>query len=540
MLYFLLAFTATDRRPLARVARVALARAPTQGLPIVIAIVIVALMAIVPRHKRCLWIPRVRHTASPSFPRSIARSMRCDASRADAHVGHSSSRGYAWTISRVTTGRLSQSWSFLRTPKFHLRQSADRGAGVDAREASRDGTRTTRSMSERTLHTYGALLDEAKRTNVGVDELGSTLATSSARAREDAMRGRDEEDPGVRSKRQELEEMVYIEEALENEEKTPIARARECAGRAFTAVYTNLWLAFVTYVILAIFGLQRLSAAWNEPGFKSFVDCIYFIAITVTTVGYGDISPVTNAGKVFMIVFIIVGIALATILISKITNLIVEAKEATEIAAQKKMTAQLEKDLEVLHSKLGAMMNADDIARFTEKAHAQHSEPAKVHPVLRVIFHPLGVITAVILIGAATFHSLEGVSYLDGVWWAVVTSTTVGYGDILPETDGGKIFSACYAFFVVGVMGWAVSNVASDAIATKAQHEHELRLFTLSARWLAEQGGDKGYVDKVDFIRAMLVARGVIDKDDFNRIASRFDMLDINGDGTLDVADLLK
>ena len=38
----------------------------------------------------------------------------------------------------------------------------------------------------------------------------------------------------------------------------------------------------------------------------------------------------------------------------------------------------------------------------------------------------------------------------------------------------------------------------------------------------------------------MLVARGVIDKDDFNRIASRFDMLDINGDGTLDVADLLK
>ena len=79
------------------------------------------------------------------------------------------------------------------------------------------------------------------------------------------------------------------------------------------------------------------------------------------------------------------------------------------------MTAQLEKDLEVLHSKLGAMLNADDIARFTEKAHAQHSEPARVHPVLRVMFHPLGVITAVILIGAATFHSLEGVSYLDGV-----------------------------------------------------------------------------------------------------------------------------
>ena len=85
------------------------------------------------------------------------------------------------------------------------------------------------TTSTEALHTYGALLEEAKRTNVDVGELGSTLATSRARAREDAMRGRDEEDPGVRSKREELEEMVYIEEALENEEKTPIARARECA-----------------------------------------------------------------------------------------------------------------------------------------------------------------------------------------------------------------------------------------------------------------------------------------------------------------------
>ena len=395
-------------------------------------------------------------------------------------------------------------------------------------------------MSERTLHTYGALLNEAKRQNVNVAELGSALATSTSRARQVAVPERDEEDPGARSRREELEEMAYIEGALEEEEKTPRQRARECAGRAFAAIYGNLWLAFLTYVVVALLGLQQLSAGWDEPGFESFVDCIYFIAITVTTVGYGDISPVTNAGKVFMIVFIIVGIALATILISKITNLIVEAKESTELAAQKKMTAQLEKDLELVHSKLGAVLNADDIARFTEKAHAQHSEPAKVHPVLRVLLHPLGVITMVILIGAATFHALEGVSYLDGVWWAVVTSTTVGYGDILPETDGGKIFSACYAFIVVGVMGWAVSNVASDAIATKAQHEHELRQFTLSARWLAEQGGDKGYVDKVDFIRAMLVARGVIEADDFNRIASRFDMLDVNGDGTLDVGDLLK
>lgn len=41
-----------------------------------------------------------------------------------------------------------------------------------------------------------------------------------------------------------------------------------------------------------------------------WLDSLYFSVITLSTVGYGDFSPVTNVGKVFTMVYLITGIGL--------------------------------------------------------------------------------------------------------------------------------------------------------------------------------------------------------------------------------------
>ena len=47
---------------------------------------------------------------------------------------------------------------------------------------------------------------------------------------------------------------------------------------------------------------------------------------------------------------------------------------------------------------------------------------------------------------------MEGVD--DGIWWAMVTAATVGYGDLYPITPGGRVIGMVY--FIVGIAMFAI------------------------------------------------------------------------------------
>ncbi|MBN1651971.1 MAG: two pore domain potassium channel family protein, partial [Bacteroidales bacterium] len=50
------------------------------------------------------------------------------------------------------------------------------------------------------------------------------------------------------------------------------------------------------------------------------------------------------------------------------------------------------------------------------------------------------------------YHFVEGWKWLDAFYFSAITLTTVGYGDLAPQTDAGKIFTVVYIFIGIGII----------------------------------------------------------------------------------------
>jgi voltage-gated potassium channel len=69
----------------------------------------------------------------------------------------------------------------------------------------------------------------------------------------------------------------------------------------------------------------------------------------------------------------------------------------------------------------------------------------------------------------------------DAIWWALVTVTTVGYGDKVPMTGGGKWVATALMFTGIGLVGALTATIASFFV----QEQNSTELAELKAQ-LAE------------------------------------------------------
>ena len=65
-------------------------------------------------------------------------------------------------------------------------------------------------------------------------------------------------------------------------------------------------------------------------------------------------------------------------------------------------------------------------------------------------------------------------SIWDGIWWAVVTVATVGYGDRFPVSVGGRIVGFVLMFFGVGMMSLLTATIASIFVEKKIMEDKGL------------------------------------------------------------------
>jgi voltage-gated potassium channel Kch len=98
----------------------------------------------------------------------------------------------------------------------------------------------------------------------------------------------------------------------------------------------------------------------------------------------------------------------------------------------------------------------------------------------------LALVVFVLFMGAGGFyleehgHNANVHGFGDGLWWAIVTMTTVGYGDISPVTPGGRMVGAVLMISGISALGLFTATIAAymirarqlDALWIRRMHDH--------------------------------------------------------------------
>lgn len=65
----------------------------------------------------------------------------------------------------------------------------------------------------------------------------------------------------------------------------------------------------------------------QEDAELTFIAALYFSVVTISTVGYGDITPTTDLGKWFCIFYMLIGIALIGLALGIVGGFLMERQE---------------------------------------------------------------------------------------------------------------------------------------------------------------------------------------------------------------------
>jgi voltage-gated potassium channel len=86
----------------------------------------------------------------------------------------------------------------------------------------------------------------------------------------------------------------------------------------------------------------------------------------------------------------------------------------------------------------------------------------------------------VVVLGAVLFSFFEQKPFDESLWWAFVTAVTVGYGDVVPVTLGGRIVAIALMHSVVFVVapiiiGRLLSGIMVDANQFTHQEQEQIK-----------------------------------------------------------------
>jgi len=105
----------------------------------------------------------------------------------------------------------------------------------------------------------------------------------------------------------------------------------------------------------------------------------------------------------------------------------------------------------------------------------RHDQQAEYLKIRRQYRAAALVALSVLAIGAVFYHHVEHFRWLDAFYFCTITLTTIGYGDLVPKTDAGKLFTIFYVLVGIGIFGFFVNLFIQHAVARREIRQSQKR-----------------------------------------------------------------
>jgi len=296
----------------------------------------------------------------------------------------------------------------------------------------------------------------------------------------------------------------------------------------------------------------------------------YFISATISTVGLGDFAPETQLTRGFAIVMMPFGIVILSQFIGAIkmtqasnepvvkpdTNsaVLIEAKRIFDAlgvdgskslsrnefksgAEQAGMTvAEATKLFDELDTNKNGMIEWNEIAA-RERGSWQDTTWGRFAIIIFKVY-------LTIFVGALFFmtftHEVDelDLSWINALYLGTVISTSVGYGDIVPRTYGGRLFLTFYFIAATVIIGTALGDLI-DLYINGIVGEDITRQIIASTTWVHKADitdpawAKHGKISEADYCVFKLLQLQKVDEDVLAELIDRFFELDGLNSGTL-------
>ncbi|CAN6297757.1 unnamed protein product [Urochloa humidicola] len=243
------------------------------------------------------------------------------------------------------------------------------------------------------------------------------------------------------------------------------------------------------------------------------LDALYFVIVTMTSVGYGDLVPNSNTTKLLACAFVFTGMAIIALFISKAADYIVEKQEVLFFKA--------------LHMNMkggeARMLRAMETNRIKYK------------------FYTVALLMAMVVVSGTLFlWKVEKLSLVDSFYCVCATITTLGYGDKSFSSKLGRVFAI---FWII------VSTILVAQFFLYLAELYTERRQKMLAKWVlnrrmttmdleaADLDGDR-QVGAAEFVLYKLKELGKISQEEISSFLEEFNRLDVDQSGTLSTYDL--